>query len=342
MIPSSTSFIIRLVDVLVRFRFPILAASAVASLLAIFPASRLTFNQSLESLYADDDPHLRDYLASRRLFGGDELVGVVYRDPELFERAGLDRVAGLAADLSKIRGVKPHSTQDLASNLEAIERQLFKTLFRKEMESFRLRAVELLRRVLVGDDDHTTAVIIRLEAEGEALCPRAETVAAIREVAETFPKAHGLATHVAGEPVQIHDMFRYVEEDGKILGWTSTALLVAVILVLFRRLRWVLLPILIVQGTLLWTKAILVFSGIQLTMVSSVLESLITIMGVATVMHMSLVYCELRRDFDRVAALQRTLELLAVDIFWVCATTAAGFAAELASHVYPVRSFGVI
>ena len=76
------------------------------------------------------------------------------------------------------------------------------------------------------------------------------------------------------------------------LGWTSTALLIAVILLLFRRLRWVLLPILIVQATLLWTKAILVLSGIQLTMVSSILGSLVTIIGVATVMHMSLVYCE--------------------------------------------------
>src|SRR4029077_4470429 len=153
------------------------------------------------------------------------------------------------------------------------------------------------------------------------------TIAAIRQVAKRYEKRSGLKTHVAGEPVQIHDMFQYVQEDGRVLGWASTSLLVVVILVLFRRLRWVLLPILIVQATLLWTKAILVFSGIQLTMVSSVLESLVTIMGVATVMHMSLVYCELRRDADRVAALQKTLELLAVDVFWVCATTAAGFAA---------------
>jgi uncharacterized protein len=63
---------------------------------------------------------------------------------------------------------------------------------------------------------------------------------------------------------------------------------------------------------------------------------------VATVMHMSLVYCELRRDLDRVAALHRTFVLLATDVFWVCATTAAGFAAELSSHVYPIYSFGVI
>jgi predicted RND superfamily exporter protein len=333
---------VRLVDVLVRYRLPILIGSALASILAVFPASRLTFNQSIESLYAEEDPHLRDYLASRRWFGGDELVGVVYQDPELFERAGLERMKRLAAELSEIRGVKRESTQDLALNLEAVEKPIFKALFRKELASFRTRAIELFRRVLVGDDDLTTAVIVRLDPEDEAPCPRGQTVTAIREAAAMFQKENGLTTYVAGEPVQIHDMFRYVEEDGRVLGWASTTLLVVVILVLFRRFRWVLLPILIVQATLLWTKAILVFSGIQLTMVSSVLESLVTIMGVATVMHMSLVYCELRRDFDRVAALQRTLELLAVDVFWVCATTAAGFAAELASHVYPIRSFGVI
>jgi predicted RND superfamily exporter protein len=196
--------------------------------------------------------------------------------------------------------------------------------------------------VVVGKDEKTTAVVVRLYPDEEAPVPRSETIAAIREVAARHAQRSGFATHVAGEPVQIDDMFRYVQEDGSVLGWASTSLLVVVILVLFRRLRWVLLPILVVQATLLWTKAILVFSQIQLTMVSSVLESLVTIMGVATVMHMSLVYCELRRDLDRVAALHRTFVLLGTDVFWVCATTAAGFAAELASHVYPIRSFGVI
>jgi predicted RND superfamily exporter protein len=342
MIPSSASVVSRTVGVLVRHRFVVLAVGGLASLLAVFPASQLTFNQSIESLYAEDDPHLRDYLASRRWFGGDELVGVCYTDPELFEPAGLERVNNLATALSEIPGVQRESTQDLALNLEAIEKPIFKLLFRKQLASFREQALQLFRRVLVGDDDRTTAVIVRLVPEEAAPCPRRETVAAIREAAAKFQKEHGLTSYVAGEPVQIHDMFRYVEEDGKVLGWVSTTLLVVVILVLFRRLRWVLLPILIVQATLLWTKAILVFIGIQLTMVSSVLESLVTIMGVATVMHMSLVYCELRREFDRVAALTRTLELLAVDIFWVCATTAAGFAAELSSHVYPIRSFGII
>ena len=340
---SAASLLARLVDVLIRYRLPILAASALLSIVAVYPASRLTFNETIESMFAEDDSHLTDYLASRKLFGGDELVGVVYCDPQLFEKDGLERVARLAQELSLVAGVRPESTQSLARNLAAADQPVFKAFFKKkQIETFRRQVIELSRNIHVGDDDETTAIVLRLVAEAQAACPRGETIDAIRKVAAGHQKRYKFETYVVGEPVQIHDMFRYVRQDGAVLGWTSTGLLVIVILVLFRSLRWVLLPILIVQATLVWTKALLFLSGIQLTMVSSVLESLVTIMGVATVMHLSLVYCEMRAKLERVAALRQTLVLLASDVFWVCATTAAGFAAELSSHVYPVRSFGVI
>ena len=342
MIAWGASLLARLVDVLIRYRLPILAASALLSIAAVFPASRLSFNETIESMFAEDDPHLTDYLASRRLFGGDELVGVVYRDRQLLEPEGLERVSRLAQELSLVAGVRAESTQSIAGNLAAADQPVFKAFFKKQIEALRRQVIELSRGILVGDDDQTTAVVLRLVAEAQARCPRGETIDAIRKVAAGHQQRFGLITHVVGEPVQIHDMFQYVRQDGEVLGRTSTGLLIVVILVLFRRLRWVLLPILIVQATLVWTKAILFLSGIKLTMVSSVLESLVTIMGVATVMHISLVYCELRPKLDRVAALRHTLVLLASDVFWVCATTAAGFAAELSSHVYPVRSFGVI
>jgi hypothetical protein len=356
---QSVSLLARCVDFLIRRRLPILIASALISILAILPASRLSFNETIESMFSDDDPHLVDYLASKRLFGGDELVGVVYQDPQLFEPVGLTRLSNLAEELSKIPGVQAASTQNLADHLAAIDRPIFTKLFKKRIEEFRDSVIELFRGILVGADDQTTAIVLRLVPEHEAPVLRSRTIADIRAVAYAaqdrnraeFLEQHPgrsdvggelLTAYIVGEPVQIHDMFRYVQEDGQVLGWTSTALLIAVILLLFRSLRWVLLPILIVQATLLWTKAILVLSGIQLTMVSSILESLVTIIGVATVMHMSLVYCELRARLDRVAALRDTLVLLAGDVFWVCATTAAGFAAELSSHVFPVRSFGII
>jgi predicted RND superfamily exporter protein len=335
----------RLVDALVRHRMPILVGTIALSIVSAFWASRLTFDQSIEALYSSDDPHLRDYLESKRLFGGDELVGVAYRDAGLLDEQGLTRARKLAAELSRIPGVRPQSTQNLADGLAMASGP--KLAF---LRGRRKQILEFFRGILIGADNETTAVVLRLEAEGDVPIPpgrtfaelRARTIADIRAVADRHAGEYGLPTYVVGEPVQVHDMFRYVQQDGAVLGWASTALLVVVILVLFRNLRWVLLPILVVQAALLWTKAILVLSRIPLTMVSSILESLVTIIGVATVMHISLVYCEVRLERDRAAALSYTLVLLASDVFWVCATTAAGFAAQLSSHVYPVQSFGLM
>src|SRR5262245_40102309 len=96
MTSSTDSWRTRLIDALIRHRLPILLASVAISLLAVFPAARLEFDQSIESLYAADDPHLTNYLESKRLFGGDELVGVVYSDRHLMEPEGLTRAGDLA------------------------------------------------------------------------------------------------------------------------------------------------------------------------------------------------------------------------------------------------------
>ncbi|MGQ0635754.1 MAG: efflux RND transporter permease subunit [Planctomycetaceae bacterium] len=332
----------RLTGLVVRHALPISIVGLIVTVAAVYPAAQLSFDQSIESLYADEDPHLRDFLDSKRLFGGDELAGVVYRDPELLRPEGLTRVAALSEELSRVAGVRAESTQDLASGLEQANSR-----FLQFLKGRRARVLDFFRGILIGDDDETTAVVLRLKPENHELLRqgrsgRGQTIETIRSIAAEHQRRHGFETHVVGEPVQVHDMFRYVQRDGLILGWVSLALLVLVILVLFRNLRWVLLPVLIVQATLLWTKGILVLSRLQLSMVSSILESLVTIIGVATVMHIALVYCGLRRELGREAALHRTLYLLAPDIFWVCATTAGGFAAQLSSHVYPVKSFGLM
>jgi uncharacterized protein len=324
----------RLVDLLIRRRGPIFIAALVTTIVCTVPASRLSFDQSIETLYANDDPHLRDYQNSKRWFGGDELVGVAYQDPQVFDESGEQRLLMLSAELAEIPGVRAESTQNLARNMAAANLPLLSR--RKD------QIIELFRGLLIGADGRTTSVLLRLVPESEAPVPRGRTIAEIRRVAQAHELSTGLATYVVGEPVQVHDMFRYVQEDGAILGWTSSLLLIGVILVLFRRIRWVILPVLVVQATLVWTKAILVLSHLQLSMVSSILNSLVTVIGVATVMHITLVYCEHREHLDRFAALHKTFSLLGTNIFWVCATTAGGFAAQLSSHVFPVYSFGLM
>ncbi len=325
-----------LVDRLYNLRWLLLLISLIITGFAIFPASQLSFEQSIESLYAKDDPHLLDYLESKSLFGGDELVFVAYTTPDLLEPEELEKVRAFSKELSKVPGLNPDVTQNLADALSPPQLNFFlRALVRRKRDEL----TELFRGVLIGDDSQTTAIVLRLLPEEEAPIPRAETFRLIRELA----KAHSPQAYVVGEPVQVHDMFRYVEEDGDVLFKVSLCLLALVLFLLFRRLHWVMLPLLVVICSILWTEAVLVLGNFQLSMVSSMLNSLVTIIGIATVAHVAVHYQELqRRNISRPQAIRQTLVELLPAIFWTCATTAAGFASLLSSEIAPVRSFGIM
>ena len=132
---------------------------------------------------------------------------------------------------------------------------------------------------------------------------RATTIREIRRLAAE----HDPPAFVVGEPVQIHDMFQIVEEDADLLFGVSMALLSTVILVLFRQLRWVLLPVAVVIMTIKWTEAFFAVGGFRLSMVSSMLNSMVTIIGIATVTHITVHYRDARRESTATDALRQTL-----------------------------------
>ena len=328
---SSPPWLIRLTNVLLERRGWWLVLAIVLTVAASYPASQLQFEQSIESLYAKDNLRLSAWRESKRTFGGDEFVVVAYTDSDLFvpgedklTEPARERIESLSDKLKQVKGLQHDSFQHLAYALQA---PIGRSIIRKLMEG-----------VLVGADGKTTAIFCRLEPEAKAEIPRAKTYQLVREIAD----AHDPPAAVVGEPVQVHDMFRYVEEDGATLGWASAVLLMVVIFTLFRSVRWMVLPLLVVQVTLIWTKALLVLSGMQLSMVSSMLNSLVTIIGIATVMHITLRFREHRFTREPIDALRQTMLELNVPIFWTIATTAAGFAAVMTSRIAPVASFGIM
>ena len=183
-----------------------------ATAVAWFPARKLKFEQAIESLYARDNARLIDFQFSKRTFGGDEFVVFAYREPGLFESdhtlssAAQDRQDELKEALSDLPGIDPNTIQTLADALRA--------------PYGRERIRELVTGLLLGEDGETTAIVSRLLPEQESPVPRAETFRQIRELAAN----HEPPAVVVGEPIQVHDMFRYVEQDGGTLAWWSSGL----------------------------------------------------------------------------------------------------------------------
>ncbi len=130
--------------------------------------------------------------------------------------------------------------------------------------SVREQVLTFSENILISADRQTVGIVLRLTPEKTAPVPRIETYKMVRALAA----AHNPPASVAGEPLQVHDMFRYVEQDSVLLGVSSSVLLILVILMLFRSLRWVVLPLLVVHLSLVWTQAALYFADVPLSMVS--------------------------------------------------------------------------
>ena len=318
------------VDRLIGWRI-LLFLLAVVLAVAAFPASgQLEFDRSVENLFAEDDPLLVPYQRLARAFGGNEIVLAVYTDNNLFapDASGLERLAETSGDLASVPGVKAALSIDQPIGEEVLGGD--------SPQSQRIR--DLFEGYTHSADGRVVGIVCLLDPKQQTSIPRGVTIEQLREVIRRRPEGM-----LAGVPVMIHDGFTYVEADGQRLGWSSSILLAAVIILNFRSIRWVIVPIAVVQWALLMTRATLAWSGMHLSMVSSMLTAIVTVVGIATVVHIIVRYREGRSNGNPPrAALAWAGVLLTGPIFWACATDAAGFGSLLTAGVGPVQDFGLM
>ncbi len=343
MAKTHTRLLPGLVDGLLRLRFVLLVMCLAAAALSFGPAQRLDFDRSIETLFRADDPRYENYREDKALFGGLETALIAYDDDELFSVAGLERLGELEAQLKAVPGVAGVVSLSQARRPQAPldTRPLVQQLQTGRITSDELKSeilgADLYRGRLISRDGKTVALLVELAATGPREPARAATIAHIRQVAER----HHPPAIVAGGPVLMDDVYRHLEQDGVTLGVASSLILTLVIALLFRNMRWIVLPLFVVQAALVWTRATLVLSGMQMSMVSSPLVALVTVIGVATVVHVTIRFREEReQSAEPPAALRATLIHIVPAIFWTCLTTAAGFAALMACGIAPIQNFG--
>ncbi len=83
----------------------------------------------------------------------------------------------------------------------------------------------------------------------------------------------GRKLSLVGEPVLIVEGLKLLADDGRRLSWIVIGLLSVTLLVLLRRLRWVVAILIAVFWSRWLTHAFLKMIGLQLTMVSGMLDA---------------------------------------------------------------------
>ena len=166
----------------------------------------------------------------------------------------------------------------------------------------------------------------------------------IVQVREIFTRFAGTGKmYVGGVPMISDDMITYIKKDLVLFGSGIFIFLVVMLYILFRQLRWVVLPLATCFTAVLLMIGLLGYTGWRVTVISSNFISLMMILTISMNIYLVVRYRQLCWDYPDMD--QRQLVLRTVSLmFWPCLYTAltnmVGFFSLVVSDIRPVIDFG--
>ncbi|MCB1676872.1 MAG: MMPL family transporter, partial [Halioglobus sp.] len=236
--------------------------------------------------------------------------------------------------------------------------------------------------LLVSRDGKTSAVQINLERDeryyslldtrealrtrrhGEGLSPAEER--RLRDVEAAF-KAHTAAMlqeqdtlvkrvreigaqyspyariFVGGVPMIAVDMVSFVASDVVVFGGAILGVMLLVLAIIFRRVRWVVIPLTTCTATTVIMLGLLGALDWRMTVISSNFVAVLLIITLSITIHLIVRYRELHAadpDGDLHQRVLRSMQLMAVPCLYTAVTTMVAFISLVVSGIQPVIDFG--
>lgn len=140
-----------------------------------------------------------------------------------------------------------------------------------------------------------------------------------------------------------NDVIDYVKQDLKIFGFSILLFLIITLVIIFRQIRWITIPIITCSFSVIVTSGVLGLFGWNITIISSNFISLQLIFTMAITIHLIVKYRELYSlniYKNQKELLFATLTSMAKPCFYTVATTIVGFSSLVFSDLLPVINFG--
>lgn len=170
---------------------------------------------------------------------------------------------------------------------------------------------------------------------------QAQTIAKIRQIINQYQDKAKL--FLGGLPMITTDIVGYISNDLVIFSIAVISLMALILALIFKGIRWVLMPIAVsITGALIMT-GMLAFLDWKVTVISSNFFSLLLVMTLSVMIHLVVHYRELAQnnpDLDYKTLIKNTLERMLNPCLFTTLTTIAAFGSLLISGIKPVIDFG--
>ncbi|MDR2341727.1 MAG: MMPL family transporter [Campylobacteraceae bacterium] len=370
-------------DYILAYPIQVLTVLLVGVLLLGFGATKLEVDASAETLLLEDDADLQFMreVSSRYPSGLDMLIISFAPKNDLLSSESLQAIEKISSELKKLERVDSitnilgvpllengsGSIKELVDNIVTLESPDIN--LKKAREEFLTSAI--YSQNLVSKDLKTTAIVVMLKPDStyvhllqkrndsktkeefasaskefkiyrdDLRLKEHKLIYDLREILKNNKDAGEL--FLGGVNMIAVDMITFVKNDLAYFGMALFLLFIFALWLIFRQLRWIVLPLLICILSIIATTGILGFFGWEVTVISSNFIALQLILTISIVLHLTVRYRELAVKYTQ--AKQKKLILLAVlsklnPSFFAVFTTIIGFLSLILSNIKPVISFG--
>lgn len=163
----------------------------------------------------------------------------------------------------------------------------------------------------------------------------------VRAIAADYE--HHANLFVGGVPMIASDMVGFVSSDLVLFGSAILGVMVIVLAAIFRRVRWVVIPLVTCMSTVTVMLGLLGALDWRMTVISSNFVAVLLIVSLALSIHLIVRYRELHAEspdgdlHDRVVD---TMRLMAIPCSYTAVTTIVAFVSLVVSGIQPVIDFG--
>ena len=309
------------------------ALAVIAALTILFAAfiPRLAFKTSIHDLIIEDLPENEQYESFKAVFGSEEIIRVVVACKDVFDPLNFQKIAGLEEAGKKINGVQ--RVIGLPGIKEAVD--LSGNWPMEKFVAF-VSGVDLFKHNLIAEDHNTTSITLVLDKDAD----QHEVIGAIqRLIDETDPD---IRLYQIGMPLISQALAQFTRNDFLRLPPITFLLIAVVLLLLFRNVRYALIPLSCVALCLIWTFGLVSILGVPLSILTMIVPVFLIAVGTAYCLHILAEYrATATSSHTPVDAAAITFSKTTLPTLLAILTTLLGLGSLFVNRISAIREFAL-
>ena len=337
----------KLIKVILNHPKVILSILAAITLVLVTFLPKVKMDFSIEQLFSQNDPVINRFLNFREEFDGvDNRIFLLYESDDPFSYKNLELNKKMVYAFENIEGVSKVTsltnielfTEGGEYLLSPVYENIPKSIDSLNIAKERILSSDLLKNYLISEDRKVAAILIEVSDSFNEHESRESIVKQIDEL----QLGTDWTWHQTGLPIIRTRYVQYMIADNITFLIPVLSMLILLLSLLFRSLVGLVLPLIVVLLTIIWTLGFMTATGITINIISYIIPTLLMVVGISDSVHFLVKYYKtLHLLGDKREALTQSLQKIGTAIFLTSITTAIGFGALSMVNIEIVKEFGI-